>query len=298
MRPMNRRPRAAVLALAVTAVGVGLAAPAFAASPITPANRPAPLPAQVNGKVPESELVKVTPTCRAARAAASSLRLLFALARAQGVGLGADECYRPLALQIDARANATANGNAACAASVGVSSTGQPVGTSMHGWGKAADMDEPDGELTFQSPGYAMLKRYAASVGWNHPGWAEPGGSSCPEPWHWEWVGDGGDLGLAPIKADVVGLVPGPSDQGYGVVNGLGAVTVKGSLVDHGSMAAVPINWLVVGASSTPSTSSSSVSRRAHRGTATGSSPPTAASSASATRTTSVRPDPCGSTGP
>src|SRR5262249_2902098 len=27
----------------------------------------------------------------------------------------------------------------------------------------------------------------------NHPGWAEPGSNSA-EPWHWEWLGDGGTM--------------------------------------------------------------------------------------------------------
>ena len=62
------------------------------------------------------------------------------------------------------------------------------------------------------------MKRYAPSVGWNHPAFAEPGGSSCPEPWHWEWVGDGGDLHLSPVRGDAVALLPGADDRGYGVV--------------------------------------------------------------------------------
>jgi hypothetical protein len=232
---------------------IALAAPAIAASPITPENRPTPLPGVTNGEVPPSLLVQVAPNCLAAREAASSLRLLFAEARASGVSLGAEECYRTLADQVVARRNATAHGNPACAASVSTSPSGGPVGTSMHGWGKAVDFTDAGRSLTFNAPGYAFLKAAAAAGGWNHPGWAEPGGSSCPEPWHWEWVGDGGRLGLDPVRADVVALLPSAGDGGYAVVNGLGAVTVRGSAVDRGSAAGIPIAWVVVGATPTPS---------------------------------------------
>ncbi len=241
----------ALLLLAATLTG-SLSATAVASTPITSDNRPSPLAGKVNGEVPESDLVKITPTCRAVRAAATSLYRLFSLARAEGIRLDADECYRPLDLQVVAQRSATANGNSACAASVSRTPTGKPVGNSMHGWGKAADMEDNAGSLRFSSKGYAFLKRRASAVGWNHPGWAEPGGSACPEPWHWEWVGDGGRLGRDPIRADVVGLVGGPSDKGYGLVTGLGDIEVRGSLANAGSMAAVPINWLVVGSASTP----------------------------------------------
>ena len=64
----------------------------------------------------------------------------------------------------------------ACAATPATYPDGRPRGTSMHGWGKAVDFSEPRG-ITFSSPGYRFLKAQGAAVGWNHPGWAEPGGA-------------------------------------------------------------------------------------------------------------------------
>src|SRR5688500_17518127 len=101
--------RRLILLVVVVVLSGGVLAPtgAPAATPIRPENRPLPIAGVENGKVPASMLVQVTPTCIAVREAAPSLRLLFAQARAAGVALDADECYRPLALQIDARRNAT-----------------------------------------------------------------------------------------------------------------------------------------------------------------------------------------------
>ncbi|MCZ7527883.1 MAG: M15 family metallopeptidase [Acidimicrobiia bacterium] len=251
MRTLTRRTGPLLLA-AVAVLATAVALPAGAATPIHPENRPNSLSGQVNGEVAASELVRVGPGCLAARGTGPSLGLLFSLARAEGVGLGAEQCYRPLQEQVVIRQQALSGGNPACVASVGTSPTGKPVGRSMHGWGKAADLEDPDGTLTFGSPAYAFLKREAGPVGWNHPGWAEPGGSACPEPWHWEWVGDGGNLGLDPIRADVVGLLPSADGQGYATVTGLGGVAVHGDAVDRGSMARVPIAWVVVGAAPTP----------------------------------------------
>jgi LAS superfamily LD-carboxypeptidase LdcB len=58
-------------------------------------------------------------------------------------------------------------------------------GTSIHGWGRAVDLQDPTGKMTFDSPGYRWLQANAWRFGFVHPAWAEPGGSA-PEPWHWE----------------------------------------------------------------------------------------------------------------
>ena len=122
----------------------------------------------------------------------------------------------------------------------------------MHGWGKAADFFDTGGTVAFGSPGYEFLKVFAGQVGWNHPAWAEPGGSTCPEAWHWEWVGDGGTMGGAPIIADVVALIPSADGHGYATVTGLGALAPQGDFASHGDTAATPISWLVTGAAPTP----------------------------------------------
>jgi D-alanyl-D-alanine carboxypeptidase-like protein len=248
MRTSTKSMRVAFVTVVAVGVVTMLPSAGFAISPIQPANRPTPLPGATNGLVPRSMLIDVAPNCVAAREAGPSLARLFAMAREQNFPLGAEECYRPLAGQIDARNSATAAGNAACAASVNTSATGQPVGTSMHGWGKAVDFSYAGHGVGFSSPAYFFLKANAARVGWNHPGWAEPGGSSCPEAWHWEWVGDGGNLHLDPLRGDVVGLIPSATDHGYAVVTGLGALAAHGDAVVRGSAASLPLVALVVGA--------------------------------------------------
>ncbi len=221
-------------------------------NPINPNNRPTPLPGVTNGEVPASMLVNVAPNCIAARGAGPSLARLFALARESRVGLGAEECYRSLAEEVRLDRQASQPGqNRACVAVVQHAPNGAPIGTSYHGWGKAVDLTDGARDLTFVSPGYAFMKRYAGSVGWNHPAFAEPGGSACPEPWHWEWVGDGGTQGGAPRRGDVVALLPSANDAGYATVTGLGALGVHGSFASHGSAANIPIQWVMVGATPT-----------------------------------------------
>jgi hypothetical protein len=240
-----------VLVLATTFGSTVL--PAGAASPTIPANRPQPLPGATNGEVPRSRLVNVIPHCIAAREAASSLMRLFTMARQTGVPLAAEECYRTLADEVKYANIANQPGNnPACVASVGRTPSGKPVGRSMHGWGKAVDLAEYGGSLTFASLGYAFMKRHAASVGWNHPAFAEPGGSSCPEAWHWEWVGDGGNLHLSPVRGDAIGLLPSGDDKGFGVVTGLGDVTPHGSFRSRGSFDKSNLRWVLVGATTTP----------------------------------------------
>ena len=229
----------------------GLTGVADAASPLQPGNRPTPISGQTNGELPSNLLVRLSSDCITLRPVATSLYLLLRAAEGKGVGLGTSECYRPLSGQVAAAQKWTAAGNSACAASVSTSSSGKPLGNSYHGWGKATDFSWEDG-LRFESPVYRFLKAEAGRFGWNHPAFAEPGGSACPEPWHWEWVGDGGRYGADPIRADVVGLLPTASGQGYSVVTGLGALTHRGDAVDQGSTADTPINWLMVGGARTP----------------------------------------------
>jgi D-alanyl-D-alanine carboxypeptidase len=238
----------------VTISVLGLAAPVAAdVSPINPANRPTALAGAVNGVVPTTRLVRVGPNCLAAREAGPSLARIFAMAREANVVLGADECYRSLAEEVRLANIANQPGNnPACVASVAHAPSGAPVGTSFHGWGKAVDLTGADGSLTFGSAGYAFMKQVAASVGWNHPAFAEPGGSACPEPWHWEWVGDGGTLHAGTRRGDVVALLPSADDKGYATVTGLGALGTHGDFVAHGSVATLPIAWVVIGAAPTP----------------------------------------------
>ena len=233
-----------VLATAVSSRAAG--------SPIQPGNRPTAVAGQTNGALDTSQLIGVGPGCVANRAAAPSLGLLLREAEQRSVALGTEECYRPLSGQVAASQHATSAGNSACAASVSRSANGRPVGNSMHGWGKAADFSEPGRGVTFSSPGYRWLKSNAGRLGWNHPGWAEPGGSACPEAWHWEWVGDGGTQGDDPIRADVVGLLASADDRGYATVGGLGRVVTRGDSVARG-VDSLGLSFLVVGGAVTAS---------------------------------------------
>src|SRR5690348_5437754 len=96
MRAMRR-----LLVTLVVAVTLGVpTVSADAVSPITPANRPTPIPGAVNGEVPATHLIGVIPNCVAERNAAPSLMRLFTMAREANVSLGADECYRSLAEEV------------------------------------------------------------------------------------------------------------------------------------------------------------------------------------------------------
>jgi hypothetical protein len=240
---------AAVLCVALSAVPRAAALPG---DPIDPQNRPTPLAGAVNGEVPPTRLVRVTGTCVAAREAGPSIHRIFAMARQTGIALDAEECYRPLVDQVRYdRAASRPGANRACVAVVRRAPDGKPIGTSYHGWGKAADLVDAAGSLRFSSPGFWVMRAVAGSLGWNHPAFAQPG-QPCPEPWHWEWVGDGGSLGRSPRRGDVVALLPSADDGGYATVTGLGALGTHGTFVSRGSALSIPIAWVVVGAAATP----------------------------------------------
>ncbi|TML65674.1 MAG: hypothetical protein E6G17_00065, partial [Actinobacteria bacterium] len=131
-------------------------------SPIGPDNRPIPVAGDVNGEMPARDLVGVAKNCVASRAAGPSLGLLLATARNEGVVLGTEQCYRPLSDEVAVRQHATAAGNSACAAPVVTSPSGTAKGTSMHGWGKAADFSDIRGSVAFGSPGDHFLNATAA----------------------------------------------------------------------------------------------------------------------------------------
>jgi hypothetical protein len=246
-----RRITAPVLTILISALMVGAAiSPAAATNAVQPANRPTPIAEQQNGLVAPSALVTIEGDCRLARAAAPSFVHLLAAARAAGVNLGTDSCYRPLSDQISVRGQACTNGNCACAATISPTAT---VGTSFHGWGKAVDLTVDGHSLTDPfSTAEAWLNAHAATYGWNHPAFARLG-TACPEAWHWEWVGDGGELHGTPIVANVMG---GAGANGaLATITGLGAVHwVSGPLATSAPSQPElsPLAWVVVGGAATP----------------------------------------------
>ena len=215
-------------------------------NPVRPDNRGAAIPGATNGDLSASQLVTVEGSCQLAPGAALALTHLLAAARAGGVNLGPESCYRSVGGQNNASANACSSGNCACAATGGTSSTG---GTSIHGWGKAVDFNDAGATVDFGTAGYAWLKANAGRYAFNHPGWAEPGGSACPEAWHWEWVGDGGSLGPTP---HVAGLTASPDGNGYRVATSFGSVRALGSATNAGEVDVSKLVGPVVGIVATP----------------------------------------------
>ena len=222
---------------------------AAAESPAHPDNRPTPVAGHENGRLPASRLILVAPGCKSLREAAPSLALLFRQAAALNVPLFGNDCYRPIDDQVSLYAYNTSTGGP-CTATPSYYPDGRRKGTSNHGWGKAVDFGNRGASLTFSSPGYRFLTQHAARVGWNHPGWARAG-MRCAEPWHWEWVGDGGSMGLDPVRSDVISLLPSPDEKGVRVVTALGDVQPRGTAVSHGNALNLPLAWVIVGASNT-----------------------------------------------
>jgi hypothetical protein len=147
-------------------------------------------PAQ-NGRLPDSSLTTVTPSCRIVNDLSDSLGRLVYGSWMDGVVVfpeassftdplpgppRIESCYRTYEMQEWWRNFYCFFGSCDFAA---------VPGTSVHGWGRAVDFQDGGGKLTFDSPGYRWLQANAWRWGWVHPAWAEPGGSS-PEPWHWE----------------------------------------------------------------------------------------------------------------
>jgi hypothetical protein len=178
-RPSGRRRATRRLVMLVVALaGIGAAG----CLPVTADNRPTIPLGQRNGELPGALLGDVN-GCMVNRQAANALKGLLAASGESRVSLFANSCYRDLAGQIAVREEWCA---------VGMCQNAARPGTSNHGWGKAVDFGTVEG-MTFESPAYQWLKKNGFLFGWNHPDWAEPDGSA-PEPWHWEWVGDGGIL--------------------------------------------------------------------------------------------------------
>jgi hypothetical protein len=59
-------------------------------------------------------------------------------------------------------------------------------GTSNHGWGLALDLGS--GISSYSTKQYKWMMVNAPKYGWVNPPWAQQGGSSTPEPWHWEYA--------------------------------------------------------------------------------------------------------------
>lgn len=95
-----------------------------------------------------------------------------------GTDLYVSDAYRDYAGQVAIRGEWCARGACHMAA---------VPGTSNHGWALAVDLG--GGINSFGTPQYEWMKNHGPAYGWQHPAWAEPGGSGPTEPWHWEFWG-------------------------------------------------------------------------------------------------------------
>lgn len=141
-----------------------------------------------NGRLPLATLEAVrVPDCWVDADIADQLRQMLTAANDDGVALAPEGyfshdpiavsgCYRSYDEQVVAREYFCGKGECDVAA--------QP-GTSTHGLARAVDFRDDQGELTFESAGYAWLVMHAAEFGFEHPEWARRDGRN-PEPWHWE----------------------------------------------------------------------------------------------------------------
>src|SRR6478672_11412423 len=132
---------------------------------------PSAPPPPANGRLPDSALTTVTPTCRVANDVADPLRRLMYTAWQDGAAVLPEEssftaplpgppriesCYRSFEMQEWWRNFYCFFGGCGFAA---------VPGTSVHGWGRAVDFQDGGGKLTFSSAGYLWLQANAARFG-------------------------------------------------------------------------------------------------------------------------------------
>lgn len=150
------------------------AAGAAAASAATPPPRTTGANAwggYANGRIPTDALKVIGQgRHRFEAVAADAFVEMRAAAARDGVALKVSDSYRSYDEQVAVRKK---KGH--------VVATATP-GTSVHGWGKALDVDVND-PATIK-----WLRANAHRYGWINPKWAQQGGKSY-EPWHWEHVG-------------------------------------------------------------------------------------------------------------
>jgi hypothetical protein len=164
-------------------------------SPINPLNRPTTIFGYQNGALPGSLLYTYDASCQLYRPVAGSFQAMLAAAAGDGVMLTPRQGYRDLANQQYWRQYWCGEDLCENAATPGYSN---------HGWGKAVDFADQNGSLTWTSKGYLWMVAHAGDFGWNHPG-------GVNEAWHWEWVGDGGDLYGYAIRPDLMNFAPLPA---------------------------------------------------------------------------------------
>lgn len=236
--PGRRHPRRRALVVATALVAV-MALLGAGCKQLDENNRALPVFGATNGNLRPGFLVEVAPGCRVYWEAANSMRTMIADARAQGISLVTTSCYRDYAGQVAARDWWCGQGSCHMAA---------VPGTSNHGWGKAVDWRPAGGTMTYDHPAYLWMLEKAGSYGWMQPKAMRQGGS-VPEPWHWEWVGDGGSMfpgeyfgigNALPLKGSPIGNVDA-------VITGPGEVQVLGWALDPDQQDSIDVHVYVDG---------------------------------------------------
>ncbi|MGH8900616.1 MAG: D-alanyl-D-alanine carboxypeptidase family protein [Egibacteraceae bacterium] len=123
-----------------------------------------------NGHIFADQMVAVGAGHLLEPAAASAFAEMRAAAQREGIGIPLTDSYRNFAAQVELRQRK------------GASVATATPGTSVHGWGKAVDVDLRNPALR------PWLDRNAARFGWVNPIWAKRAGMSF-EPWHYEFYG-------------------------------------------------------------------------------------------------------------
>jgi hypothetical protein len=138
----------------------------------------------LNGRLPDHMLRTVTPECRIAADLADPLVAMIGAARAEGIFLWPEtsaflppgeptpprieSCYRTFEMQQWWRMYWCSKGNCGIAA---------VPGESRHGWGRAVDFQDRNGEVRRGSAAHNWLLAHAAEYGF----YERPG-----ESWHWD----------------------------------------------------------------------------------------------------------------
>jgi D-alanyl-D-alanine dipeptidase len=125
-----------------------------------------------NGMIPMEQMASVGAPHVLERAAAQAFTEMRAAAAAQGVQIPITDSYRSYAAQVAVRA-----------AKGAYVATATP-GTSVHGWGKALDINLTGGGPALRP----WLEQNSVRFGWVNPAWAKRPGKSF-EPWHYEFYG-------------------------------------------------------------------------------------------------------------
>lgn len=164
-----------------------------------------------NGDLPSTRMMTLG-SCSLERDAAYALSLMLDAARADGISLAMEDCYRSYGAQAKAyerrcpleeeeiyERDPETGENVLVGVKRSRSCSGPPIamaGRSNHGWGRAIDFSTGRRVLGCQDAAFLWLQENGGRFGWVHPEWAECGRPSR-EPWHWEW---GGLTELMPVS--------------------------------------------------------------------------------------------------